>query len=374
MKRIGILTVHRLPNWGSAMQGYALQKVIQSLGYECECINYLYPNQWHIKRGSWKNNTPKLKTKIAVLLGLRAHSKLSLIEKFVNKEIKESRRYSSFEEIHSNPPQYDIYISGSDQIWNWRTMRGDSTFMLDFVPDGKKKIAYSSSFSINYIPEHLKDMYKELLSKFSAISVREKNGSRLVKELIGQEAPVVLDPSLLLDKAHWLRLAAKAKWKQKMPDRFILSYTLGYTYDPKPAMAKLLERLQKSYQCPVVALGTNNELFKGEVLSMSKAQGIGVYEFLWLISHATVVASSSFHGTAFALNMGVPLISLVEKENQEDDRIPSFLKSVGLEKNLVTVSTDFDMLAINGKYDVEATQNKLKIMRESSVNYLKINI
>lgn len=372
--KIGILTVHRLPNWGSAMQGYALQKIIESLGHECECINYTYPNPWHIKRGSWKRPSTKLKTKIAILLGIRAHSKFSLIEKFVKKEIKESRQYSTFEDIHSNPPQYDIYVSGSDQIWNWKTVRGDSTFMLDFVPDGKKKIAYSSSFSVNYIPENLQGMYKDLLSKFSAISVRENNGSRLVKELIGKEAPVVLDPSLLLDKKHWGKLATKAKWKQKMPDKFILSYMLGYTYNPKPAMAKLLEKLQSIYQCPVIPLGNNNELFNGEVFSMLKSQEIGVYEFLWLISHATVVATSSFHGTAFAVNMGTPLISLVEKENQEDDRIPSFLKSVGLEKNLVTVSTNFNNLILNGKYQADEIQNNLMRMREESKFFLRKNL
>lgn len=372
--KIGILTVHRLPNWGSAMQGYALQKIIESLGYECECINYTYPNPWHIKRGSWKRSSPKLKTRIAILLGIRANSKFSLIEKFVKKEIKESRQYSTFEDIHSNPPLYDIYVSGSDQIWNWRTIKGDSTFMLDFVPDGKKKIAYSSSFSVNYIPKNFQGMYKELLSKFSAISVRENNGSKLVKELIGKEAPVVLDPSLLLDKKHWGILAAKAKWKQEMPDKFILSYMLGYTYNPAPAMAKLLEKLQSIYKCPVITLGTDNELFNGKTFYMSKSQGIGVYEFLWLISNATVVATSSFHGTAFAVNLGTPLISLVEKENQEDDRIPSFLKSVGLEKNIVTVSSDIDNLAINGKYEVETTQNKLMKMRECSINWLRMNL
>ena len=159
-----------------------------------------------------------------------------------------------------------------------------------------------------------------------------------------------------------------------MPDKFILSYMLGYTYNPKPAMAKLLEKLQSIYQCPVIPLGNNNELFNGEVFSMLKSQEIGVYEFLWLISHATVVATSSFHGTAFAVNMGTPLISLVEKENQEDDRIPSFLKSVGLEKNLVTVSTNFNNLILNGKYQADEIQNNLMRMREESIFFLRKNL
>lgn len=149
---------------------------------------------------------------------------------------------------------------------------------------------------------------------------------------------------------------------------------LNYTFNPKPAMTALLHRLQKRYQCPVIMLGRPNDMFDGDVFQMSKSQGIGVYEFLWLVSHASVVASSSFHGSAFAVNMGVPLLALVEKEDQEDDRIPSFLSSVGLSDNLVTVNTDFDNLDKDGSYDVESAQQKLDIQRSKSIQFIKDSI
>ena len=374
MKKIGIITVHRLPNWGSALQGYALQKVVESLGFACECINYLYPNPWHVERGSWKRSVPPMKTRIARMLGLRAPSLQQLVDKFVNSEIKESRTYNTFDDIHNNPPLYDIYMSGSDQIWNWRTMCADPTYLLDFAPEDKPKIAYSSSFSVNYIPENLKEMYAKCLSEYKSLSVRESNGSRLIKELIGEDAPVVLDPTLLLNNKQWRELASKARWKQAMPDKYILSYMLNYTFNPKPAMTALLHRLQKRYQCPVIMLGRPNDMFDGDIFQMSKLQGIGVYEFLWLISHASVVASSSFHGSAFAVNMGVPLLALVEKVDQEDDRIPSFLSSVGLSDNLVTINTDFDNLDKDGSYDAESAQKKLDMQRLKSIQFIKDSI
>ena len=370
MKKIGIITVHRLPNWGSALQGYALQKVMESLGYGCECINYLYPNSWHEERGSWKRKVPTFKTKVLRKIGLRAPSLQQLIDKFVASEVSESREYLTFNDIHRNPPIYDIYMSGSDQIWNWRSMCADPTYLLDFVPKDKVKIAYSSSFSVNYIPENLKEMYSKYLSEYKSISVRESNGRRIVMELIGKEAPVVLDPTLLIEKKRWEELAEKAEWKQTMPKRFILSYMLDYTFNPKPAMTALLNRLQKRLQCPVIMLGRSNELFKGDIFQMSKSQGIGVYEFLWLISHASVVASSSFHGSAFAVNMGVPLLALIEKENQEDDRIPSFLSSVGLSENLVTIDTDFEKLEKDGSYDVLSAHQKLNKQRVESIEFI----
>ena len=370
MKKIGIITVHRLPNWGSALQGYALQKVMESLGYGCECINYLYPNSWHEERGSWKRKVPTFKTKVVRKIGLRAPSLQQLIDKFVASEVSESREYLTFNDIHRNPPIYDIYMSGSDQIWNWRSMCADPTYLLDFVPKDKVKIAYSSSFSVNYIPENLKEMYSKYLSEYKSISVRESNGRRIVMELIGKEAPVVLDPTLLIEKKRWEELAEKAEWKQTMPKRFILSYMLDYTFNPKPAMTALLNRLQKRLQCPVIMLGRSNELFKGDIFQMSKSQGIGVYEFLWLISRASVVASSSFHGSAFAVNMGVPLLALIEKENQEDDRIPSFLSSVGLSENLVTIDTDFEKLEKDGSYDVLSAHQKLNKQRVESIEFI----
>ena len=370
MKKIGIMTVHRLPNWGSALQGYALQKVVESLGYACECINYLYPNPWHEERGSWKRSPQSLKNIILRKLGFRAPSLQQLVDEFVDSEIKESRAYNTFDDIHNDSPVYDIYMSGSDQIWNWKTMCADPTYLLDFAPKDKPKIAYSSSFSVNYIPEDLWKMYSKCLSEYKAISVRESNGSRLIKELIGREVPVVLDPTLLLNNKQWEKLASKARWKQKMPNKYILSYMLNYTFNPKPTMTALLNHLQQRYQCPVIMLGRPNEMFNGDIFQMSKSQGIGVYEFLWLVSHASVVVSSSFHGSAFAVNMGIPLLALVEKEDQEDDRIASFLSSVGLSENLVTIDTDFGKLDKDGSYNVDSAQNILSVLRTKSVAFL----
>lgn len=374
MKKVGILTVHRLPNWGSALQGYALQKVVESLGFECECINYKYPNSWHIKKGSWIQVRPSIKRKIGVLLGMRAPFLLTMVDLFVKKEIKESREFNSFEGIHSAPPIYDIYISGSDQIWNWKSMCADSTYLLDFVPDDRVKISYSSSFSVSYIPDNLKKMYINNLLRYNGLSVRESNGCKIIKDLLGKNVPIVLDPTLLLKKTQWCILSKKAKWKCELPSKYILSYLLDYTFDPKPAMTSLLYKLQEIYKCPVIMIGRNNEMFKGDIFKMPNSQGIGVYEFLWLVEHATVVASSSFHGTAFAINMGVPFISLIEKENQDDDRIESLLASVGLNENLVTAATNFHTMKINGTYDLNCAEKKLDYLREKSITFLQKNL
>lgn len=371
MEKVGIITVHRLPNWGSAMQGYALQRVVMELGYDCECIDYIYPNEWHIKRGSWIPSKDGLKNKILRFLGLRPPRLDSLIDDFIKKELKTSQRYSTYEELHTNPPIYDIYISGSDQIWNWKTMCADPSYMLDFAPSNKKLIAYSTSFSVDSIPKEYENLYRKNLSRYAAISVREKNGSSLIKQLLGKDVPVVLDPTLLLDKTAWSKLTNKANWKKTLPSKFILCYLLDYTYNPRPAMASLLTNLQKEHNYPVVILGRDLNEFTGNVWNMKRSQGIGVYEFLWLIKNATIVITSSFHGTAFSVNMGTPFISMVEKREQSDDRIISFLKSVSLENHVVTVNDDFINLFEMANFDYIATTKILNEKRQDSLCFLK---
>lgn len=371
MKSVGIITVFRMPNWGSAMQGYALQHIVRELKYDCECIDYIYPNEWHIKRGSWIPGRDRLKNKILKLLGLKPPRLNSLIDDFIKKEVKTSQRYSTYEELHANPPLYDIYISGSDQIWNWKTMCADPSYMLDFAPTDKTLISYSTSFSVDSIPREYEYLYRKNLSRYAAISVREKNGSLLIKQLLGKDAPVVLDPTLLLDKTVWSKLANKAKWKKTLPSKYILCYLLDYTYNPRPAMASLLTTLQKEHNYPVVILGRDLKEFTGNVWHMKRSQGIGVYEFLWLVKNATIFITSSFHGTAFAVNMGTPFISMVEKLNQSDDRITSFLKSVSLEDHIVMVYDVFDNLFERAKFDYIATTKILNEKRRVSLCFLK---
>lgn len=371
MKSVGIITVHRLSNWGSAMQGYALQHAIEKLGYYCECIDYIYPNSWHIKRGSWNPGKVTFKSRLLRLLGLKSPRLKDLIDRFVNNEIRTSKEYSSFEKLHADPPLYDIYVSGSDQIWNWKTMCGDPSYMLDFAPAGKKLIAYASSFSVDSIPYELKELYHKNLSRYTAISVREKNGSLLIKQLLHHDVPVVLDPTLLLDKNVWSQLANKAKWKGNMPTKFILCYLLDYTYNPRPAMARLLRQIQKEHDYPVILLGRDLREFKGKIWSMKKTQGIGVYEFLWLVKNASIFVTSSFHGTAFSVNMGTPFLSMIEKYDQADDRIKSFLKSVKLEEHIVTINESYDNLFEKSMFDYSIAAKILDSKRQASLSFLK---
>lgn len=373
--RVGIITTFRQPNWGSVLQAYALEKVIEQMNYDVEVIDYKYPNEFHWQRGKkWGVNPNTLKAKLhkikvyfLCMLKLRSKPMMELLNSFIKKNMKLSRQIDSYESLHENPPIYDVYVSGSDQIWNPNTMLGDMSYMFDFVPNGNKKISYASSFSCVSIPNSLKDIYKNNLSTYSALSVRENNGRKIIRQLIGRDAKVVLDPTLLLSKEHWEKLAEKAK-KTDLPKTYILCYMLAYTFSADEPMGKLLEMVQRKYNMPVIALKTMPQSFHGDIFQLPVSYSKGIEEFLYLINNASIVVSSSFHGTAFSLNLGKPLVAMGAMN--EDDRVLSLLKNLGM-KNQFVYAEKLQESSINPFYDVVNEQKKMEELRFDSLLFLR---
>ena len=379
MKKVGIITTFRQPNYGSVLQAYALQKVIDGLGYDSELIDYIYPNSYHFERGlNWGKKykkTPIQKVKYIIRLFLECVSvlpfpKMKLLNDFISNEMKCSKVYESYDVLHQNPPVYDIYVSGSDQIWNPNTMLGDMSYMFDFAPLGSKIISYSSSFSCDYIPDKYKEDYKKYLHRFYAISVRETNGQELVYELIGKtNAQVVVDPTLLLDKEDWSSLAIKAKIL-RIPKKYILCYKLAYTYNPDDKIIEMLHFVQRKYNLPIVSLSRIENWNGGELISLFDGNfSIGIYEFLRLFKEASIVITSSFHGTAFSLNFGIPFLSLSDGKSNSDDRISSLLKKMGMASQLITTNSVLNK-DITPFYNINKEQNSLAIARKSSIDFL----
>lgn len=375
MKKVGILTTFRQPNWGSVLQAYALEKVIEDLGFSVELIDYRYPNDFHWKRGktwgkpnkiTFKYFIQKSKHFILVRLGMRSKLLMELLNEFIKHEITVSEPIASYEELHKKPPIYDIYISGSDQIWNPNTMLGDMSYLFDFVSKDSKKIAYASSFSCLRIPQKYEREYKHYLSLFYSLSVRENNGKKILKQLLGIDVNVVLDPTLLLPKAHWEKFIKKAH-KLKLPKQYILCYMLSYTFEVEEPMGLLLTKIQKKYNMPVLAIKGFPNSFQGDKIFIPKSYGIGIEEFLFLISQSSIVVSSSFHGTAFALNFGKPLVAMGAKN--DDDRVQSLLSNLGLYRQFV-YSDSISELNVNPYYDLDVEQNKLEDLRKKSMKYL----
>jgi len=316
---------------------------------------------------SFRGIIRKIKNEFLFALNLKAKPQMRLLNEFINKNLKLSRKYSSYEELHNTPPNYDIYVSGSDQIWNPHTMLGDTSYMFDFAHDNAKIISYASSFAVNDIPQNLRGQYIKYLKRYSSISVRENNGKSLIRRLVNKNAEVVLDPTLLLNGDEWRCIASRAK-KIKLPENYILCYMLAYTYSADEPMAKLLTRVQNQYGWPIIMIKTSPRNFKGYQYKLPRNFNLGIPEFIYLMQHASLIVSSSFHGTAFALNLGRPLLALT-KDN-EDDRIESLVNNLGVAEQILVLTSNVTKKELTPFYDVNKEQSALSKLRQKSINYL----
>lgn len=332
MRKVGFITMHLPINYGSALQTYALQKTIDKLGYDAQIINYVYPNKIHREPLSFKrlivNITSLVINAIGLFPNIRQKKKY---RSFYKKYYKlTDKQYESMEELQACPPEMDIYMTGSDQVWNSNFVKGDTSFLLGFAPVYKPKISYSSSFAVDYVLDEYRETYSKLLAQYSFIGVRERSSIELVKDLTGKDAVLVCDPSLLLSKEEWLPMTEDAR--VRLPKKYILAYILGYSFNPYPYIDSIIDRVQKELGLEVIYInGSKRDYFKKNSRVLKTT---GPLEFLKLFANASFVITTSFHGVAFATNFGIPFYGVIKKGNK-DTRIMSLLSVCGLEERAV---------------------------------------
>lgn len=368
--QLGLITIYQVPNYGSVLQTYATQKVLELMGHRCIIINYRYPNEWHYSRGAKR---PIFLRELIKKLGLKSHHRKELaLNNFKKKQLNFSPLYSSFSELQKEIwNKYDAIIVGSDQVWNPRFLKGDRTFLLSFVPDNIRKLSIASSFAQKELPSEFISTYRECLSRLDAISVREQNGVNIINTQlsIAKDVFICLDPTLLLKKDEWKMFIPRSGFKKKRP--YILVYMLKYAFDPLPYFWDVVRYYQKKMNCDVFVLAGYSIQVSRTIGNMVDMTDATVPEFIDLFDNADLVITSSFHGTAFAINFSIPLLSIVP-DNDGDDRQSSFLNEIGA-KNCITIKgTEFTSL--NPYYDVNAVESKLQNMRNESLDWIKKSI
>lgn len=368
MKSIGIITIHKINNYGSVLQAYAFQKVCEDLGYKVEIIDYDFPNNFH-RNNKYANisdaqpNEPKLIKALFAKSLIKQHKGISsFVKRYQNLSDK---KYHQVEDFTANPPSYDVYITGSDQLWSPRHCNGDPAFMLYFAPDNALKISYAASIGSNAIPEELKKAYIELLSRYKHISVRENTGAGVIRSLIGRDATVVLDPTLLLNREEWNKIATPKRLVKK---KYILCYFLNYTFNAFPYVDELARDMQKQTEYEIVRVARPPH--KLSFINTTYQIGASPEEFLALVRDAEIVLTTSFHGTAFAVNYGKPVFTVVQDRNASDSRQVSLMHNLGLDKQVLSIKDKFPM-ASETHYDVDNEQMVLNKLRLDSKRYLE---
>ena len=192
------------------------------------------------------------------------------------------------ETISNVEERYDIFITGSDQVWNFEWYH--PAFFLDFVTQ-KPKISYAASMAVDSLNENQKILIKEHLKDFNAISVRENNALELLKDLTPILPIRVVDPVLLLDKEEWDNVSSERQIK----DEYIFCYFLGNNKNER----KIAKKFAKKKNLPIVtAIFSNNVL--DFYFGAKRLYGVGPEDFISLIKHSQYVFTDSFHAVVFS--------------------------------------------------------------------------
>jgi len=349
MKKISVITLHRVFNYGSVFQAYATQKFFQDNGYDTEIIDYI-PSNWQSKnlllnishsRGFLRDNCYRLMRLFSVILKQRT------FWGFLKRNLTMTRTYKSFEELCANPPIADIYCTGSDQVWNSTYCHMDPSFYLQFGNKKIKRIAYVSSFGNEELEEKEKAIVKPYLDDYSAISVRESSAVPILEDM-GLTGVTLIDPTLQIPKEHWISMASKRLVKEKYLILMLL-------YNEDNNATEIAREIADRKGLKLVKISW-------EMVKPKKVDQLMTHrppqDFLSLFYYADFVVTNSFHGLAFSINLNKQFV--VIKRNEFNSRIESLLALTGLENRMVdseykkeTADPLIDYVPVNQILDVE---------------------
>ena len=352
MKRIGILTIHNSPNYGACLQAYALYTYLsQQPGVACEMIDlhrphekgYIPSTRFKPYRQVQPTMWERIKGRLRKMLGKGGSHDLYSVEakpKFedFNKNIKLSRPYWGIEELYACPPDYDIYVTGSDQVWNPTQPYCLEPYFLTFAPKGKKKVSYASSIAMTELKADEKQDFQHWLSDYDNISVRERHAQQLLASFISRPVTLVADPTFLLDAKTWKALAVNPQRQSS----YILLFTLDYDVD----LLRFAIRASKEAGLHLIYL--NQLLPKLDDEDCVAVRDAGPKEFLGYIAHADMVITNSYHATVFSIILEAKsFCTYIAGYNQRGSRITDLLETFGLQRHLLRqdLSEDYQTLA-----------------------------
>lgn len=361
--KVAVITRHAITNYGSLLQAFATQRVIENLGYSCEIIDYVRDDEScrnHAKtlltgKPEWNRNPIK---KI-LYLALRQPESIAAGKRF-EKEQKEylnlSKRYSSQKQLAEEKPIADVYMTGSDQVWGpVGDGSYDSSYCLLFTDNFDKRIAYAASFGRTEMSPEVEKYFKKWLGRYDFISVREDSAMTLLKNM-GLKADQVLDPTLLLDEGFWIRYMSPIK---------VRNYILVYQIHNNKRVGQYAKKVAVSMGLPLIRISSSFHQITREG-KFVWCPSVG--EFLSYIKNARCLVTDSFHGTAFAINFHTPFVEVLPNNNTGTRNI-SILNLTGLSGRIL--DKDDDTSLAEKSIDFSKTEQILSEKRKESLATLK---
>ena len=358
--KTGLVTFYHIHHYGALLQAYATERSVERCGSECEIVDYYVNQSNDLFRKPTGLGSAAADVHTALHYG-PLKDRYQRFEAFSGQYLRISgHRFESLEELKGAELPYDVILSGSDQIWNPKIFpdgRFDPVFFGAF--SRRRKIAYAPSFGIPHVPEGMEEELRGYLAEFSHVSVRERQGQAIVEEVAGRTVPVVLDPTLLLDREEWSAIA-----RPPAEQGYILCYCIS-----KPgALAPYIHALAEKTGLPVVQLCGIRQKVHPKAKCVLDA---GPAEFLGLFQNASYVCTNSFHGTVFSVQFQKPFFTAVapsELAAPESSRTFSILSRLGLTERIIGKG---DSAGLEDPIDWATADRRLRDARESSMAYLR---
>lgn len=360
--RIKTITCHDVYNHGASLQAFAFQRYLSELGHEVEIIDYKpdylsgHYKLWSVDNSKYDKPIIKQIYLLAKLSGrLIALRRKRKFDEFTQKYLRLTpHRYHSNEELKTNPPKADVYIAGSDQIWNTLFQNGrDEAFYLDFAPKGSKRIAYAASFATNDVVEEYKPFVRRMLQSFDSISLRERISLSLLESLGRNDGVAVCDPVFLLSREQWNNILPASSIEEK--------YLLVYDTENSNKIRDIAQSISKERKLKIFNISGSRKSYVDKDFWASSP-----IDFVQLIRDAEFVVSNSFHATAFSLIFHREFC-VVNRSEAINERMLSLLEQYGLQDRLITdiakgllSSIDYSKVQPKIERDIEASKRYLR--------------
>ena len=377
LKKILILSFRNPFNYGAELQVFSLCKKLRMLGYDAEVLDLARPGFDTDARDSRKLQiayNSSFKHRCIEKLRFFKHRLFWAVHwKRTGKKIRNSgefhtkynnftkHRYRNFDELYAKDLDYTHYIVGSDQVWNFEYPFPLDPYFLSFVKNGKK-IAYAASIGHSKLPERLKDYYRKHLQTFDAISMRELQGSAIVSELLGKPVETMLDPTILITPEEWRKIFDI----EDKPNGMVVIYLRSY----RPYAIELAKEMAHRYGLrKIVYISTEvTHAFKDP--EVDYRFDVSAPEFVSLFANASFVITNSFHGTAFAVNLGKRFFTVVNDRMKTSSRFYSLLEQTGLIDRICKEGSPLDTI-VDNSIPVAEVRERLDALRGNALNFIE---
>lgn len=327
MKKLALITLHDVKNYGSALQTYATQEYFKGLGYAVEVIDYRRP--WETPLGYWFTLTEK--SVVGMLRNiLYFPSKVPQyfrFKSFIESKINLSKNtYHSKEDFLVNPIEADVYCTGSDQVWNSGWNNGViPAYFLDFIDKKEcKKISFAASFGSSELSDEDKNTIKPLLEEYDYITVRESGSVTMLKEVFNLDSTEILDPTLQIKGDFWKKLCNK---ERMIAEDYVLLIQLNRSSDFNKFSVEFAR--DKNIKLVRLCLRIDQMFMPGKAVVIPE-----VVDYIRLIRDAEYVLTDSFHAISFCLNLNKQFYVYYPPKYSE--RLKSILDITGLNNRVIS--------------------------------------